>query len=113
MPYYIATAEAQVSNVKVPVACRFVATTDTDGHELFLIVLNKKIIDLRFDDNITLSKWIPNLKRELAAESYHLNFIKVVAQHVALIRKEARKHQRKVRDMIMEPLRQLQLHDID
>jgi hypothetical protein len=113
MPYYIATAEAQVSDVKVPLACRFVATTDTDGHELFLIVLNKKIIYLRFSDNVTLSKWIPNLKRELAAESYHPNFIKGVAQHVALIRKEACKHHRKVRRMIMELLRQLQLHDID
>jgi hypothetical protein len=108
MQYYVATMETQVSNVKVPVSCRFVETTNTDGQTMFLISFNKRINDLGFDDCFTLARWIPNLKRELAAEFYHPNFIKVVVKHVVRVRKEVRGN-RKAQAI----LRQMQLHDID
>ena len=113
MPYYIATAEAHTRAVNVSVTSRFVATKDKDGHEVFLVVLNKRVHDLTFDDRIALSMWVPTLKQELAAESYHPDFIRFVSQHVALIRKESRDHQRKAGSPVTKTLRQLQLHDID
>ena len=114
MPHYIATIEAHTRAVDVPVTSRFVATQDMDGHEVFLVVINKRVHDLTFEDRTALFMWVPTLKQELAAESYHPDFIRIVGQHVALIRKQSRDHKpRKPRSTVTWTLRQLQRHDID
>ncbi len=94
----------------VALACKFVETRDADGNSLFLVVLNRQIRDLGFDDCRTLRKWMPNLKLELVNEFYHPDFIKTILKQVGLIRKEAHESLRKVRRRVAKTLLQLQLH---